>query len=360
MAGFKQSLLSFAGKPVGFGLIVALIIVATALALFETGILFGAIIMIFLAFGLPVYLGWNKSFRTLLIVALVVTAGVAPLWAAFTTNELYTPYAPGPSADGYFNNSSILQRASVSPFASSTGPGGVFHFTVTAVNVPNLAYNSSVYTAIHVTQVYLWVTDCPYDGQGSTNGCSGNPDFFHQYGPIQLGTSSYNNGENEVWFNMSLPGDRIMYYVFTANYTYNRTNLGYGYSCLGYCEIYHGTAVPIAQQSYYWNEGPITGTWGVIYATKLLPSFYLLTAALGAILVAILFVYRWLKNREKQRMSAAAASAEGSSGMEEKSCDSCGAELRPGEVFCWKCGKQIPAPASEAPKEEAPSSPPLK
>ena len=360
MAGFKESILAFAHKPVGYIFFVVVIILLTGLALFETGILFGAIIMIMLAFGLPVYLGWNKSFRTLLIVAIVVTAGVAPLWAAFTNNELFTPYGPGPSLDGFNNNSHVLQDAGVTPFSSSSGPGGIFHFTVTAVN-QNVSFNGTVTSQIHVTAVYLWVTDCPYDGQGSTNGCGGNPDFFHEYGPDQLGPSTFNRTENQVWFNMSLPGDSIMYYIFTANYTFDKNGLGYDYSCLGYCEIYQGHAVPVPNQSYYWNEGPITGTWSYIYAVKLLPSFYLLTGALGAILIAILFVYRWLKTREKKRMAVAAESAEGTPAEDEKTCENCGAELKPGEVFCWKCGKQVPVPSAEPkPEPETKPSQPLK
>ncbi|MCL4325203.1 MAG: hypothetical protein M1144_07090 [Candidatus Thermoplasmatota archaeon] len=363
MPTFKEKLESFAQKPIGYVSIVAMIIVLTALSLYFTGILFGAIIMIFLTFGIPIYIGWNKSFRTLLVVAIVVTAGVAPVWAALTNNQLFTPYTPLSSVDGNNSNSHILQDAGVTPFSGGPGSGGKYQFSITTVN-QNVSYNATVSSGIHVTSVYLWVTNCAYDGFNATNGCGGNPDYFHLFGPEYLGNQTFSRARNVVTFDEKLPANQIMYYVFTANYSYNQSNLGYAWSCLGYCDIAQGIAAPVAQQSYYWNEGPITGSWAYIYAVKLLPSFYLLTAALGAILVVILFVYRWLKIREKSRMAQAAASAGGTSEEPEGKCDACGAEMRPGELFCWKCGKQMQPPkpkeAEPVPTEKDPASQSLK
>lgn len=349
---FWQSFVAFSQTRLGYVSLTAVIVVLVALALFEIGVLFGALAMILLAFGLPVYMGWNKSFKTLLIVALVVTASVPPIWAALSNDQLFTPYSPDGSPDG------IIQHPTVTPFAYPPGKGNLYNFSAELhkQKVTTTGVNSTSYR-IDITAVYLWVTDCPYDGTLNNhtvnNACNGGPDYLHEFAPFVVPKAEYADPVIPVWFNESLPSNNILYFDLIANYTLVNTTV-YSYACMGDCVPYKGSYAPAADESYYWTEGPITGSWGYIYAVRILPTFYLIGAGLGAMLIGVVLVYRWLKIREKRRLLQAEDTAGGTPVGGETICPACGAVVKDQESFCWKCGKPLAEEKTEGPDVKAP------
>ena len=635
---FKSRLSEFAQTPLGYVTLMALIVLGVAGSLYELQILLGAAVMLILGFGLPIYLGWNKSYRTMFIVVLVIAVATPPVWGAIANNQLFAPYSPPASVDN------ILQNAQVNPFSYPPHADGTYHFRVNAVR-QSTGYNGT-WGFMDVGWVGLWVTNCPYDGAGLTNGCGGSPtDYFHNF-TYNVPAARQGLPSVPAFFNVTLPSNQIIYYVFTANYTQNTpfataydggkgetfvanqlwnevgvvsdtsqqyvagihvgvnpsglaydsakgeifvansnsnnvsvisdtsnqvigtipvgsnpygvvydsgkgeifvanagsdtvsvisdasdkvvatipvgsgpvglaydgaqgevfvsnsvsgnvsivsdatnkvvsnvpvgntpvgmaydtadgklfvanefsndvsvisnttgqvvstvpvglhpldavydsglgavyvSNTGsntlsvitgatssvqssvavgptptgvsydagkgevlvantgtgnlsivldssqkviasvaagamgwYAFSCLGYCTISHGVAEPYADQDLYWNEGPITGSWGTIYVEKILPSYYEVMAGLSGLLAIVVLVYRFLKIREKRRQSQASASASGTASSGETRCPKCNAVVKEGESFCWKCGTSLEAPPSSE------SSPALK
>lgn len=345
---FKKRLTNFAGKPIGYGVLIALIVLVVAGSLYYVGVLLGAIVLLLMGFGFPIYLGWNRSFRNLWILALVITIAAPPIWGALATNELFTPYSPPNSSDPLLSGS-VLQGAHVDPFSYPPASGNSYHFEINAARQNHNA------TPINLTAVYLWVTDCPYDGAGTQNACGGNPDYYQTY-PYVIQPANVSRPTDTAYFNRTLPANEVFYYVFTANYTINIYTAnhtlkgnGYSYACLGYCSIVQGIAQPTAQQNIYWNEGPITGSWATIYGTKLLPGYYLVMAGLGGLLGVIILIYRFLKMRERRRHEEAGAAATGTVSSGETRCPQCSAVVKPGESFCWKCGGSLESPAPNQP-----------
>jgi hypothetical protein len=309
----------------------ALIVVLVALGLFGLGLILGAIVLILLGFGVPVYLGWKKSFKTLFLVAIILVIAVPPVYAAFYNNELFQQYNVPSSSDN------ILQSASVHPFSYPPAKGNTYDFSISTVS----QNESGNFTK--TTDIILWVTDCPNDGFGSTNLCGENPDYFHSFPYFINQTTNGTRSVNWAFWNLTLPSNKIFYFQFTANYTLGTY---YGYSAIGYCTFSKGVCTPAAQESSYWYEGPITGSWAAIYVT-LLPDIYLLMGVLGALLAVIIVTYRYLKIREKRRQDEAKAAASGAPTLNEASCSSCGAVMKKDETTCWKCGKLQSAPSQD-------------
>jgi hypothetical protein len=335
VATFTDKLRDFAQKPIGYALFIALIVVLVAASLFVLGYVFGTIVMILVAFGLPVYLGWKKSFKIMFIVVIVVILAVPPIYTAFYNNELFTQYSVPNSSD------SVLQHASVNPFSYPPAKGNAYDFSVAAVS-QNISGNMT-----NTTRIILWVTDCPNDGAGSTDLCGENPDFFHSYSYTTEANNSLNHTRSENWayWNITLPSDKVFYFQFTANSTLGH---GYYYSVIGNCGFSHGVCQPLAQEGDYWNEGPITGSWGAIYLT-VLPDSYLLLAVLGCLLAIVVLIYRYLKLREKRRQEEAKVAASGEPSPQETRCPNCGAIMKKDETVCWKCGKPPSSPSTDQP-----------
>ena len=323
---------AFAATPPGYVVFLAIIVLVVAASLVYLGTIFGAITLLIFAFGIPVYLGWGRSLRHFLLIALVVSLLIPPISSVLLTNELVTP------SPAYVSPDNALQNAVVTPFqATSTS----FNFSV-EVNPSHLP------TAYHLTQVFLWVTNCPSDSNSSRGQCGGS-DFFQNL-TYTVPSSRQNLTTNyPVSFVESLPGGQIFYFEFWTWGRNTTTNSTYSSSCTG----------PPGQGICGYAEGPVTGSYGTIYQLVLV-EVYLLMAEIGILLVVAILFYRFLKGREKRRNDLAKAQAEdqqavaapvakplkssSSTGGEAPSgtkCPQCGATVEPGEAFCWKCGRDL-------------------
>ncbi len=329
----SERIRAFARTPSGYGIFLAVIVLLVSASILFGGVELGIIGFLVFGFGVPIYLGWNKSFRTMAIVGLVILVAVGPVLSVFLTNQYLQPSPAAYSSDG------LLQNGIVTPFSAS-GNHGKYDFQV-AVYPSRTPQNGTV------RSVTLYVTNCPLDNYstGVHNSCGGNPDYFLVVSQ-NLTPSQTNSSSVRITFSEQLPGNEILNYIFRANYSYrftsnNTTVTRFGYSCAGYSPS--GAACG-------WVEGPVTGTFGSIYGLVLLDS-YALEILPGIILFAILGLYVFLKRRERRRQEAAMQMAEGTAGAEgsaplrqsEATCPSCHAVVNPGEDFCWKCGTKLPS-----------------
>ncbi len=323
---------AFAGTLPGYAVFLAIIILVVAASLVYLGTIFGAITLLIFAFGVPVYLGWGRSLRHFLLIALVVSLLIPPISSVLLTNELV---APSPA---YVSPDNALQNAVVSPFQATSSS---FNFSV-QVNESHLPKN------YNLTEVFLWVTNCPSDSN-STRGQCGSNDFFQNLTYVVAPAERGLLRSFPVSFVESLPGGQIFYFEFWTWGINTTASSAYSSSCTG----------PPGQGICGYAEGPVTGTYGTIYGLVLV-EVYLLMAEIGILLVVAILFYRFLKGREKRRHEMAKAQAEdqqslavpvskplkssASKGDETSTgtrCPQCGAAVDPGETFCWKCGNEL-------------------
>lgn len=326
---------AFAGTLPGYVVFLALIILVVAASLVYLGTIFGAITLLIFAFGIPVYLGWGRSLRHFLLIALVVSLLIPPISSVLLTNELVTP------SPAYVSPDNALQNAVVSPFQATSS---AFNFSV-EVNHTHLPRNYSL------TEVFLWVTNCPSDSN-STRGQCGSNDFFQNLSYAVSSPERNLTHSFPVSFVENLPKGQIFYFEFWTWGVNTTSNSAYSSSCTG----------PPGQGICGYAEGPVTGIYGTIYALVLV-EVYLLMAEIGILLVVAILFYRFLKGREKRRNAMAKAQAEdqqaiatpvakplksvttkGGDASSGTKCPQCGATVEPGEAFCWKCGKDLPPP----------------
>ena len=336
---------AFAGTVPGYAILLALISLTVAASVIYLGTIFGAISLLIFAFGVPIYLGWGKTLRHFLLVALVVCLVTPPIATAFLSNELVTPSPAYVSPDG------VLQQAVVSPFQSTSA---TFNFSVEV-------QPSKLPKDYRLTQIFLWVTNCPTDTNSSRGSCgSAHETFLNLTTPVTP-TQQNVTGTFPVSFQQSLPGGQIFYFEFFTWGVNTTSTAALSSSCTG----------PPGQGICGFAEGPVTGTYGTIYGLVIL-ELYVLMAELAIVLIVAILFYRFIKMREKRRndMAKEAAGGEptktettesssadssaplasgGSSAPASKPsskaagtrCPQCGASVKAGEEFCWKCGHKL-------------------
>jgi hypothetical protein len=330
VVSLKDRIRNFARTRLGYGVFLTVIILILAGLVVLTGddAFLMAVSLVIFALALPIYLGWNRRLRTLAVVAAVILLLVPPVAAAPETGQLLVPSPAVSSADG------VLQNGTVNPFS---GPGvqGRYNFTVEVY--PTRAPDNGT-----VTNVTLYVTNCPFDNFTQHNNCHYNPDYFLQT-RINLSASQRRMPEVTLSYDVPLPSGEILDYILEADYVYNVTSNGTvrtytGTSCAGLSS--NGTCG--------WMEGPVTATFAQTYGLVLL-GFYESFLFLAIIVYVALGLYSYLKLRERRRLAAAARNADGTSTpplpsgqVAERTCPSCGAVVKPDEDFCWKCGKSLP------------------
>ncbi len=351
----------FGKTPVGFVVYLAIIVLLSGVFVGELGIPVGALLMLMVAFGFPIYAGWKTSLKKLLSVAAVVI-----LFGPLVVTAVVTPLIITPSPI-VASNDNVLSNATVSPWESNAASQVYsFHATVAPEKV-----NKSV--TLH--EVYLWVTNCAADTDTSQGNCVLWPKAPFLNETYDL-TSAQQNSTSpfEVYFNLTTGGSKglqhgqVFYFMFLTAvasvgaealqiYSFN-THWG-GWSC---------TTSPGYSCTY--TQGPITTNWGGVYIL-FLPGFYYSMAILDAVLVAIILVYSYLKTRERMRQAKAKAAAKGEQGgapLEEMRCPHCGAVVDKGEANCWKCKKDLSmsvektrggAREAEGDGEDRPESEPL-
>lgn len=341
----------FGKTPVGFVVYLAIIVLLSGVFVGELGIPVGALLMLMVAFGFPIYAGWKTSLKKLLSVAAVVI-----LFGPLVVTAVVTPLIVTPSPI-VASNDNVLTNATVSPWESNAASQVYsFHATVSPAKV-----NRSV--TLH--EVYLWVTNCAADTDHSQGNCVLWPKAPFLNETYDLTSAQQNStAPFQVYFNLTTGGSnglqhgQVFYFMFLTAvasvgaeaveiYSFN-THWG-GWSC---------TTTPGYSCTY--TQGPITTNWGGVYVL-FLPGFYYSMAILDAVLVAIILVYSYLKTRERLRQAKAKAAAKGEKGgapLEEARCPHCGAVVDQGEANCWKCKKSLiqsaPVPSGARPPRSAP------
>ncbi|MDE1821951.1 MAG: hypothetical protein KGJ23_00900 [Euryarchaeota archaeon] len=339
---FKERVRAFGKTPIGFGVYLAIIVLLSGFFVGELGIPVGALLMLLVAFGLPIYVGWKTSLRKMLAAALACL-----LFAPLVTGLVVTQVAvvPSPLAGSADN---VLQNATVSPWESNHH-GQVYKFQVDVSNhflVKNITLKA----------VDLWISNCAYDTNSSQGACYLTPhEKFHNITYWLSPTQQNATWPFELTFNVSdlAPGE-IYYFMFlteVASVGAESVNIfGFNAHWGGWsCTVPGGAGSGYGGCSY--TQGPITTDFGGVYAL-LLPDFYLSMLLLVAVLTAIILIYSYLKGRERMRLAKAKAAAAGESGeggppAEELRCPHCGAVVDKGESTCWKCKKSL----SEVPEK---------
>lgn len=337
-----------AKTPIGYVFWMAVIVLLSGFLVGALEIPVGAIFMLIVAFGLPIYLGWNLSLRKFLSVAVAVL-----LFAPLVTGLVVTQTAVAPSPE-VSSSDNVLRNATATPFESSQA-----HSTFTfRVDVFPWSTNTTN-TSIRVEEVYLWVTNCEEDTDTAKGACYLSPPDFFKNVSQTLTEAQQNESVVPLTFTLSdLPSGEIFYFIFlTAIATKYANSVWYygldenvgGWSC---------TVAPSYSGCSY-VEGPISASWAQVY-WLLAPADYLTTLVLVAVLAAIIFVYVYLKGREKLRRAKAKAAAEGTEGAppgSELHCPHCQAVVDKGETTCWRCKKDLSAPVeANTPSGATPSS----
>lgn len=344
---FSERIKAFAKTIPGFIVFAAIFVFLEGVSLAETGLAFGAVTLVILFFGLPVYLGWKTPLRNLWVMGAVMLVLTAPIAGYFLTDELVAPYGAVGSSDN------LLQNASVNPF-ESTPSGAPFNFSV-EVFPGELPTNGTLRV------LSLWVTDCPADNLSySSSGwtaCGGSPDFHTVYN-FTFTPAEMNESHFTVFHRMTLNAPQIYYWIIVAQFTYPQTANGQTTLVWGASETCVGGGSTDNLDCTY-PEGPVSGSFDAIYKL-VLPGMFLVMGELGLLLVLVLLVYTYLKVREAKRKAKAKEAAQGiagtstSSSTTERTCPKCQAVVASGETFCWKCGATLDAP-SPAPLTTAPS-----
>lgn len=337
--GFGSRIKAFGETRVGFLVLVAIIVALSGLLIGSLGIPVGAVLMLAVAFGIPVYLGWKRSIKLMFLVALACLV-FAPFFAGIVVTEsAIAPSATVASTDG------VLENVTVSPFEANSG-AGVFAFHVQAwpSKIPE-KYGA------WLEQVYIWVSNCQYATDQSTAGknpCYLSPALVFKNFTDDL-TPAQQNATGGVALTLNatgLPSGQIYYFIVLTAVANRTTGVWYyalnsnvgGWSC---------TVEPSYGGCSY-TAGPISTGWGGVFEL-LLPGTYLSVGLTVAVLVAFILVYNYLKGREKLRQAAAKAAAQGDGTLPaqaEVRCPSCNAVVDPGETTCWKCGKPVSGSAS--------------
>ncbi len=338
-----EKIKAFGGTPIGFVVYLAIIVLLAGYFVGELGIPVGALLMLLVSFGLPIYFGWKTSLRKLLIVAVAVL-----LFAPLVTGVVVTQMAVVPSPVSW-SGDNVLQNGSVDPYMGAAS-GQTYHFQVQV-------WPSHLGPNLTLKAVYLWVTNCAYDTSNTQGTCYLTPHDPFTNLSQKLSPAQQNSTVSPfmVYFNSSsLPKGQILYFMFLtavasvgseSQWIYGLSAHYGGWSCT----VPGGPPAGYSGCSY--TQGPITGGWGSAYF-YLLPDFYLSMALLVGVLVAVMLVYTYLKGRERMRLAKAKASAGGESEtapVAELRCPHCHAVVDKGETSCWKCKKSLSSPPEKAP-----------
>jgi hypothetical protein len=339
--GFGARLKLFGRTPVGFALLVLLIVAISGLLVGALGLPVGAALMLVVAFGVPVYLGWKTSLKLLLIVALACLVG-SPLFAGLVvTDSAFSPPAILSSTDG------VLENVSLSPFQANSGSGSF------AFNIDTFPSKIPGEYGARLAQVYVWVSNCQYATDSSkpgSNPCYLSPALVFKNFTYDLTPAQQNStGSVPIVIDATgLPSGQIFYFIVLTAVSNKTTGVWYyalnsnigGWSC---------TVQPSYNGCSY-AEGPITTGFAGVYELLLLGT-YLSVSLVVAVLVAIILIYNYLKGRERLRKAKAKAAAEGEASPlshAEVRCPSCNAVVDAGETTCWKCGKSLSSSGGKA------------
>jgi hypothetical protein len=331
---------TFATKPLGRALLIAIAIPAVGWSFIYLGELIAVVAMLLLGLLLPITMGWKRP-RQLAVAGLVILLLSSPIAGALETNLAFTPSPIASSStalpDG--NGGAVLQNASVGPF--SGGPGTNFSFGVDLF--PRYVPPNETLTAL----VFV-VSTCPTaTGNVSSPDCSGGYPFFLQNHSF----ASPPNATTHLRFAQKLPGPDIWWWTM---YTETRAKNG----------TYHYTFLS-AGSGYPTIQGPVTGDWFSIYGIVLEQVYIYIFLYAGSVFYLALLAYTWFKVREAKKKAAAHAgftvpSSSSPPGggpapatppgsppaLTEHYCPNCHAVVYESEKKCWKCGTSLSAPAA--------------
>jgi len=354
----------FLGTTLGRVLIILLAFAVTFATYAYVSVILAIPAILLFGLALPIWGGLKRP-RILALIGLVIVLAVAPIATIVFTQEILTPIGESSSAAGapFSNGGPLMQNASVTPYSGSTNTN--FTWTVTVFPGNHPAGNSTP------NEIVLYISTCP----GATGNNSPN---CNQPYPLTILTNktlpSADTGSYKVRFHYRIGSEGIWAWQM-AIYTNNSTTQKPFYQLL------------VGDPTYNGIEGPVVGSFSVIYL-DLLPTIYFQAILfLGAPFYVILLVYMLLKNRERRRkeeqlrapgpvppsggpvpgpspsaggtpLPSSQGPPSGPSGAiggaapapEELNCPKCNAVVYPGEVTCWKCGTALPGSPSEQPK----------
>ncbi|MCI4363427.1 MAG: hypothetical protein L3K13_03880 [Thermoplasmata archaeon] len=347
---------TFATRPLGRALLIAVAIPAVGWSFIYLGELIAVVAMLLLGLLLPITMGWKRP-RQLAVAGLVILLLSSPVAGALETNLAFSPSPVATSSavlpDG--NGGAVLQNASVGPFSGASGT----NFTFKVDLFPKFVPPNETLTAL----VFV-VSTCPTaTGNVSSPLCSAGYPVFLQNHTF----SSPPNATTQLRFHQKLPGPDIWWWTM---YTETRAKNGsYHFSFLS------------AGSGYPTIQGPVTGDWFSIYGIVLEQVYIYIFLYAGSVFYLALLAYTWFKVREARRKAAAALGMPsapapptlpaGSGPPEgpgaaastpvERHCPKCQAVVYESEKKCWKCGTQLPAapPATtDSPLPSGGSTPP--
>ncbi len=333
---------TFVSRPLG-RIILAVVATATLVGSFlYLGPLIAIPTLLFFGLAIPIYLGWKRP-RQLAIMGLAVLLVAAPLGSLW---EAQIIRAPSPTANSdpalpWGNGGSVLQGASVSPFAGDAGGG--YNFSV-AVHPEFVPANTS-----GLLWVVLFVTTCPGATGNSSPSCSSGYPFYTQNESLAPNLTAPFTAS----FVQTLPGANLWWFQFATAY---RSGPSHNVTWI-FLDPANG---------YGAVQGPVSGDY---FSTVglIVPNFYLVMFLYpGVVFFIALLVYYVFKRREAARKARAGAAPEGPipppggepappgattaparATAEERRCPNCQAVVYPNETSCWKCGASLTAPAAE-------------
>ncbi|MCI4345695.1 MAG: hypothetical protein L3K07_02930 [Thermoplasmata archaeon] len=344
---------SFATRPLGRAILIAVAIPAVGWSFIYLGELIAVVAMLLLGLLLPITMGWKRP-RQLAVAGLVILLLSSPVAGALETNLAFSPspIASSSSALPDGNHGSVLQNASVGPFSGASGTNFTFGVDLFPKYVPP---NETLTALVFV------VSTCPTaTGNVSSPDCSSGYPYFLQNHTF----ATPPNTTTHLRFNQKLPGPDIWWWTM---YTETRaTNGSYHYTFLS------------AGSGYPTIQGPVTGDWFSIYGIVLEQVYIYVFLYAGSVFYLALLAYTWFKVREARRKAAAAGSvlippappmAPGGggatagpaaipSGPVEMHCPNCQAVVYESEKKCWKCGTPLGVAATPIADAPLPSSGP--
>ncbi|HYK93625.1 MAG TPA: hypothetical protein VEY07_06250, partial [Thermoplasmata archaeon] len=281
----RGSVKSFVARPLGRILLTAIATATLIGSFLYLGPLLAIPTLLFFGLAIPIYLGWKRPRQLALVglAALLIAAPVGSLWEANLIRQP-SPLANSDSALPYGNGGSILQGATVTPFAG--GGGDSFNFSVT-VHPEFTPKNTSGLLWIEV-----FVTTCP----GATGNSSPNcPSGYPFYSANRTLPANLTSPVSES-FQQTLSGANLWWFQFATAYRANgTTNLTWIFLDPG--------------NGYGAVQGPVSGDY---YSTVglIIPNFYVVMFLYpGSVFFIALLIYYLFKRREAARKASAGGGA---------------------------------------------------